>query len=113
MTPVLSWNYPVWAASAILTGLVLATYVRSPASSSALVTGRVGVGGVLSLFAVGCPICNKLVVALIGISGALNLWAPIQPALGLAGLLLLVYALRVRVKGERACRIPEPDKATA
>lgn len=28
MTPVLWWNYPVWAISAILTGALVATYVR-------------------------------------------------------------------------------------
>lgn len=105
MTPVVWWNYPVWAASAILTGLVLATYVRGPATGVP-VTGRASAGGVLSLFAVGCPICNKLVVSLIGVSGALNLWAPLQPVLGAAGLLLLGYGLRVRVKGERSCAIP-------
>ena len=31
MTPVLWWNYPVWALSAILTGMLAATYVRDPA----------------------------------------------------------------------------------
>lgn len=28
MTPIPWWDYPVWAATAVLTGLVLATYVR-------------------------------------------------------------------------------------
>lgn len=102
MTPVVWWNYPVWAGSAVLTALVFTTYVRGPATG-APVTGRAGVGGVLSLFAVGCPICNKLVVSLIGVSGALNVWAPVQPVLGAAGLLLLGYALRVRVRAERSC----------
>jgi hypothetical protein len=27
MTPVLWWNYPVWVLTAILTGLIVATYV--------------------------------------------------------------------------------------
>ncbi len=30
MTPVLWWNYPVWALTAVLTGLIGATYLRSP-----------------------------------------------------------------------------------
>ncbi len=31
MTPVLWWNYPVWALSSMLTGTLVATYVRDPA----------------------------------------------------------------------------------
>lgn len=30
MTPVVWWNYPVWVATAVLGGLVLATYVHAP-----------------------------------------------------------------------------------
>ena len=107
MTPVLWWNYPIWIASSMLTGIVAATYVRAGDGSPKPVTGRVGLGSVLSLFAVGCPICNKLVVALIGVSGALNIWAPIQPILGLFSVGLLLYAVRLRVSRERACAVPE------
>lgn len=107
MTPVLWWNYPVWALSAALTGLIVASYVRTRSRSLGSGTGRVTAGGVLSAFAVGCPICNKLVVALVGLSGALNVWAPIQPLLGLASLALLGLALRTRLRGERACPLPD------
>jgi hypothetical protein len=31
MTPVLWWNYPVWAVTAAVSGLILATYVRTDA----------------------------------------------------------------------------------
>ena len=61
MTPVLWWNYPVWIANAILSGLILATYVRTQSSSAA--PSRVGIGSnALALLAVGCPVCNKLVI---------------------------------------------------
>ena len=33
-------------------------------------------------FAVSCPVCNKVVVALLGASGATSTFAPLQPALG-------------------------------
>lgn len=68
MTPVLWWNYPVWAVSALLGGLVFASYVREPNRRSVPKTATAG--GVLSFLAVGCPICNKLIVAAIGVSGA-------------------------------------------
>ena len=109
MTPVLWWNYPVWALSSVLTGLVVATYVRRRADGPA--AGRATAGGMLSVFAIGCPVCNKLVVALIGLSGALNLWAPIQPLLGLLSLALLSIALRARLRGERACPWPAQTSA--
>ena len=32
MTPVLWWNYGVWAATAVLGGLVVATYIGRPAA---------------------------------------------------------------------------------
>ena len=103
MTPVLWWNYPVWVLTALLAGLVLATYVRRvPVGSSA--GASVG-GGLMSFFAVGCPICNKLVVMAIGVSGALNLFAPIQPVLAVGSILLLTYALWARRRTAIACRV--------
>lgn len=109
MTPVVWWDYPVWALSAALVGLIAATYVRAPDIAAATIPDRSkrSVGAmVLSTFAVGCPICNKLVVALIGASGALSYFQPIQPVLGAAGLALLVAGLMVRIRGETACRVP-------
>lgn len=107
MTPVLWWNYPVWIATAILSGLILATYVRTQSSSAA--PSRVGIGSnALTLLAVGCPVCNKLVIMTVGVTGALNLWAPIQPVLGLISLALMAGAFRQRLKGERACRVRPP-----
>ena len=106
MTPVLWWNYPVWAISATLTGALVATYVRDPAIPvPATQGGKTFLGSMLSVFAVGCPICNKLVVMAIGVSGALNWFAPIQPVLATGSLGLLVYALWARRRTAIDCRI--------
>ena len=104
MTPVQWWNYPILAATALLGGLVVATYVRSPAERAGLTT--TAGGGLLSALAIGCPVCNKLVVLLLGFSGALTLWAPLQPILGLLSVALLGWALRARLAAERACPCP-------
>lgn len=108
MTAVTWWDYPVWATSAILVGLTLATYVRfSPEhsdSSNPERAKRTIAAAVLSAFAVGCPICNKLIVGLIGVSGALNYWAPLQPLLGLATVALLATGLLLRLRGVVVCR---------
>ena len=104
MTPVQWWSYPVLAAGALLGGLVLATYVRSPAEPDGMT--RTAGGGVLSFLAIGCPVCNKVVVLALGAAGALNIWAPLQPVLGLLSVALLLWALRTRLAAERACAVP-------
>ncbi len=107
MTPVLWWNYPVWVVSSVLTGALIATYVRDPSVPvPATQGGKTFTGGMLSLFAVGCPICNKLVVLAVGVSGALSWFAPVQPFLAVASLGLLAYALWARRRTAIACRVP-------
>lgn len=111
MTPILWWNYPVWAATAVLAGLVTATYVRRQPGRP--VAGAAASGGLLSFLAVGCPVCNKVVVWLIGISGALSFFAPIQPYLGVAGLALLAVSLIVRLRQIASCPLPATPADTA
>lgn len=108
MTPVRWWDYPVWAASAILLGLTAATYIRVPGRADAVTPDRAGRalgGAVLTTFAVGCPICNKVVVALIGVGGTLSYWAPLQPVLGVLSIALLTTGLGVRLRGAPACPV--------
>lgn len=104
MTPVLWWNYPVWALSAVMAGVIAATYVRTPLHEPT--GGRTGfAGGFLSFLAVGCPVCNKIVVWALGVSGALTIWAPLQPLLAALSLALLGWALVQRLRGERRCAV--------
>jgi len=58
---------------------------------------------VLSVFAIGCPVCNKLVVLALGTGGALTYFAPVQPVLGLLSVGLLFYVLYTRLSTERSC----------
>ncbi len=110
MMPVEWWNVPVWLATAVLAGLLLATYVRDDRAGTAAedadtAATRGGIGGMLAFFAVGCPVCNKLVVLALGTSGAMSWFAPVQPVFAIAALVLLAVALRSRLRGERACEI--------
>lgn len=112
------WNYPVLTVTALLGGLLLATYVRTgrervegtehtqrtePENATARRLGPAG--GVLTYFAVGCPVCNKLALLLLGTSGALNIWAPLQPLVALASVALLAVAAVRRLAGETACPV--------
>lgn len=105
------WSYPSLGVTAVLGGLLLATYVRpdhdrSPADELDRPARTGGIGGLLSFFAVGCPTCNKLVVLAIGSSGALDWFAPAQPLLAVASVGLLVWALRARLRVPDACPLP-------
>lgn len=66
--------------------------------------------GLVAFLAVGCPVCNQVVVALVGTSGALAWWAPVQPVVGLLAVALLVYTLRRRLRTFRltSCPVPAP-----
>jgi hypothetical protein len=117
----------VWLVSAPLMGVLLATYlVPPPAVPVALGAGPVGpvtpdadsasdrrsvlgyAGGLAAFLAIGCPVCNKIVLVALGTSGALTIWAPLQPLVGAASLVLLAAALawrlRVRARGG-ACSV--------
>jgi hypothetical protein len=113
--PVTWWAWPVLIVTAVLSGLVLATYVARPATApeppADTRSSRLGVtGGVLSWFAVGCPVCNKIALLALGASGALTWFAPVQPLLAVASVVLLGWALRRRLAGERACPVPGGDR---
>ena len=114
----------VWLASAPLMGLLGATYsttappgsralsVPLPVGPAAGLAGRDGstLGTVASFgafLAIGCPVCNKIALVLLGAGGALTIFAPLQPVIGAASLVLLAGTLawrfRLRTRGG-ACR---------
>lgn len=106
MTPIEPEQFAFWIATSLLTGALLATYLE-PNLRRGIATQSAG-AGLLGLFAVGCPICNKLVIAVLGTSGALTYFAPIQPLLGGIAVGLAGYGLWLRLRAVRggACRLP-------
>ena len=116
--PVTWWSYPTLLVTAVLGGLLAGTYVRRGAAPlAAPLAGPVtvdeidapnrngGVAGLLSFFAVGCPVCNKLVIVALGTTGARQWFEPIQPILAIASIVLLGWALRARLRSAESCRI--------
>lgn len=115
------WNYPVWILTSVLAGLLFATYVAPTkvregddvptiglSARQNKRTGRFGVvGGAFAWFAVGCPVCNKIALIALGYTGALTWFAPFQPVLAVAAVVLLAVALVVRLRGQAACPMPK------
>jgi hypothetical protein len=101
-------NYLFWASTSVVTGALLATYALPHTVKDRAAEAGLG-GGFLAYLAIGCPLCNKAVVALLGASGAVTIFQPIQPFLGAVGLGLASIALAIRIRGiRRGCRIDLP-----
>ncbi|HET8601813.1 MAG TPA: hypothetical protein VFL99_15925 [Segeticoccus sp.] len=111
------WAWPALAVSAVLTGLLAATYVADPTnepaaadtstnlSSSDQPARQGSLAGLLTFFAVGCPVCNKLALLALGYSGALAWFRSFQPVLQLVAVGLLLWALRARLAAATACTV--------
>ena len=97
--------------TALLGGLLVGTYVRHSGVSLSTPdeidtpTRNGSLAGLLSFFAVGCPVCNKLVIVALGATGARQWFEPIQPLLAVASIVLLAWALRARLRSAAACGI--------
>jgi len=90
-------DYVILAVTAALIGLIFAIRPDVSGESVSQEARTLG-GGFVSLLAVGCPVCNHLVVALVGTSGALSWWAPVQPVVGVLAIVLLGWTLRMRLR---------------
>ncbi|MGN5239351.1 hypothetical protein [Rhodococcus sp. SJ-3] len=123
--PPVPWNYPVWVITSILTGILIATYIRPSVGAAGADTPERGTGtggsdrasariggaaGVLAWFAVGCPVCNKIALLALGYTGALTWFAPLQPVLAVAALALSALAVIWRLQGQVSCPLPAGQK---
>ncbi len=117
------WSYPIVVLTGILGGLLLATYVKEPGQpdraglagppglteeqpAEEAKASKLGIAGAfIAYFAVGCPVCNKLVLIALGASGAMTWFAPVQPFLAVASVILMAVALRIRLKNEASCSV--------
>lgn len=115
------WAWPSLILSAVLIGMLTATYVSergrgtSTPDADRLEPGgtrsrRFGMtGSVLTFFAVGCPVCNKIVLLALGYAGALTWFEPLQPVLQAVAIVLLGWALAARLRGAISCPVQQPN----
>lgn len=102
------WSYGALGISSVLTGMLVATYISSPIEDTGATSKSGFFGSILTFFAVGCPVCNKLVLLALGTSGAMKFFEPVQPILALLSIALLTWALVRRISQENACKISRP-----
>lgn len=98
------WAMPVLVVTSVLAGLLLGTYVNARPFDRAAKSGSFG--GLLAYFAIGCPVCNKLVLLALGTTGAVNYFEPIQPYLAALGIVALAYAFHKRITTADSCDLP-------
>jgi len=92
--------------TALLSAALAATYalpVACPTRERSLTAG-----GLLSFFAMGCPVCNTLAVLDLGWGGVLTYFAPLQPRRGTSALVLLGGTLVARLRAVRLALAPVP-----
>lgn len=97
------WAMPVLIVTSVLGGLLIGTYVRAQPFDRAAQSGTLG--GALSFFAIGCPVCNKVVLVALGTTGAVNFFEPIQPYLAVLGIIALAWAVYRRLSGAQQCPV--------
>ena len=71
------------------------------------------IGTLLTFFAVGCPVCNKIALLALGYSGALTWFTPAQPILAITAIVVSGTALIWRLRGQVACPTPRRGEAVA
>lgn len=103
--PIRWWEYPVVGITVVLTFLWFA--VQAPPMDFQK-NGRLIGGVTLTLFAVACPVCNKIILLLLGTAGAMGIWAPLQPYIAVFSVAALALALYLRI---RTARRTNPVKA--
>ncbi len=108
--PVRPWEPYVLVLTSVLTGLwfgLQRARAASPEQEDSSVPTLSAAG--LALFAVACPVCNKIVLIALGTSGALGFWEPLQPWLAGISLVALlgsvVYAARKRPCADGVCSV--------
>lgn len=106
MTPVRDYDVPILVAISVLAGLLAASYwgVRAAVCRTRRPGTAGAAGATLGWLAIGCPVCNKVVVLALGTSGALNVFGPTQPWLAATSVVLLLAALVWRWRTLTAAR---------
>ena len=87
---------------AVITALAVALGATYGVPKSCSPQDSKAFGSAFLLFiGIGCPVCNKVVIAVAGASGALTYFEPVQPFFSLAAIVLMGVALALRIRDVR------------
>ena len=87
MTPTSGYELWLLIAESALLGLYVG--IPKPTKGNTCST----VGGVLGFLGIACPVCNKILLLLFGSTLLLTYFEPVRLYVGVAGILLLTWAL--------------------
>ena len=100
MTSVRNFDWFLLILSSLLVGVFVYQYLLLKKSNGYCKNYAIG-GGILGFLAFACPVCNKLIILLLGFSGAMTYFAPIQPIIGIVGVILLIYGNYILFKEKK------------
>lgn len=125
------WSWPSLIVTTVLVAALTASYIKpcdAVAAEKADLAAREAAGGdsadeaptkkgiigaALTYFAVGCPVCNKLVLLALGYNGALTWFEPFQPLLQVLAVAVMVWAIWQRWTYLDACPTPRRGRTAS
>ncbi len=125
------WSWPSLIVTTVLVAALTASYIKprdAVAAEKEDLAARQAAGGdsadeaptkkgiigaALTYFAVGCPVCNKIVLLALGYNGALTWFEPFQPILQVLAVAVMVWAIWQRWTYLDACPTPRAKRRTA
>ena len=101
MTPTTPLDWVILAAESLLVGLFFAVRVAGCSIKKA------SLGGILGFLGFGCALCNKLLVVIFSATLLTQYFEPIRHYVGAIGLVVLMLALRSKLRIRKATQNAE------
>jgi len=105
MYPVEWWNWATLFASAVLIGLIAATFVTPGSRRRGFAGAGSGSAGTVAAIAMACPVCSPLAIPLLGTGGALAFLTPDRGWVALGSVVLLALTLLLRLRASTTCAV--------
>lgn len=102
--PVEWWNWATLVASAMLIGLIAATFAV-PGGRRGLAGAGSGSAGTVAAIVMACPVCSPLAIPLLGTGGLMAFLVPDRGWLALASVVLLGLTLLLRLRAGTTCPV--------
>ena len=96
LSPNYALDYPIWGLNSALVGSLVS--IHHYAQRDHRFSARpIFAGGLVSVFAVSCPLCNSMITTVFGASTAASVFDPLRPILGSLTATFMTYILWKRI----------------